>query len=95
MDLNMSTKMMQRPNVAVLQITEGRKCIGALAKFMEVSIEANECLKSAQAKIESLSHASNETLLTLKKQVEEAHEQIDSIRRERDDATTLMLYSRN
>ncbi len=95
MDLNMSTKMMQlslkkdtedaTTKCGGATITEGRKCIGALAKFTEVSIEANECLKSAQAKIESLSHASNETLLTMKKQVEEAHEQIDSIRRERDD----------
>ncbi len=97
MDLNMSTKMMRlslkhdtEADVTTKRggatiVTEQMKSTGTLAKFTEVSIEANECLKSAQAKIDSLILASDETLLTMKKQVEEAHEQIDSIHREHDD----------
>ena len=50
-----------------------------LKRFIKVAVDADKCVKLAQAKIISLKKASDETLSALVKQLEEKHRRVDEL----------------
>ena len=52
---------------------------GPLKRFVKVAVDADKCVKLAQAKIISSKKASDETLSALVRQLEEKHRQVDEL----------------